>query len=281
MIRRLAVAGALLGAGLALAEEPDATESADAEASEDDGAVEESDALSRYRTHFDELAERTIGSAAMPVAFPWRRTHVQAAVAGSFLSELNNFDSARLGARVRRPAGGALLELGASWVFVGDTESSRRLALTPYRQAGRPSRLEVDLGVSYPLAEGVVTSMPRFLPAAQLVLSAHAGLRYVYYPGTHADMRLRQRLGALLSPRLSEEELAQLEDRRLDAMQVDEARYTLLVGLGNDVYLQQGVFVSPRVLAAVPLGSLGRRDDAPGSSLGLWLDLSLAVGMSW
>ena len=40
-------------------------------------------------------------------------------------------------------------------------------------------------------------------------------------------------VGAVLSPALTETELTNLEERRLDAMEVDPGRYGLLVGIGS------------------------------------------------
>ena len=53
------------------------------------------DPLSPYRIPYDELVQRTIGTASKPVAFDWRRTKVQGAINGDQLYELNNFNSLR------------------------------------------------------------------------------------------------------------------------------------------------------------------------------------------
>jgi hypothetical protein len=52
-------------------------------------------------------------------------------------------------------------------------------------------------------------------------------------------------------------------------MQVDPARYNLLVGLSLDVYFHSGGFLTPRVMATLPI---------TGSELGWWWDVSLALG---
>lgn len=268
MIRSLAIALLLCGPALSWAAEEGSDEESD--------QTEEEDPLSPYRTQFDELAQRTIGTTSMPVAFSWRRTRFQVAGFGAFLHELNNFDSMRTGGLLRLPSGGAMVEIGASWAFTWDNDSTRMLALTPYRQAARPSRLELDLSVGYPLAEGVVTAVPRIFPSVQLVFNAYADLRYIVYPGSKKEMNTREVLSSVFNPSLTEQELDNLEDRRLDAMQLDTGRYGLMLGLGNDLYFEQGFFVSPRVMVAVPLLSW-----ASGTELRLWADYSLAVGMSW
>lgn len=252
----------------------------------EDGAPEEApsaepplaqpeDPLSRYRTQFDVLTDRTIGTTSMPVAFNWRRTHVHLAATGSFLVELNNFNSARGGILTRFPTGGFLVEVGVSYVGVWDTLSSRMLALTPYRQPGRPARLELDLAVAVPLAEGVVTAVPRFFPAVQMVFNAYGGIRYDIYPTGFGHLKPGEVVGAVFSPTLTGTEIDNLEEERLAAMQVDPGRYGLMLGLGNDVYFEQGLFVTPRFLFSLPLLA-----PASGTRLPLWVDLSLAIGVA-
>lgn len=281
MIRRLAAAGALLWAGSARAEDPPADDvpaedPAEAPAGDqEEPPPEPVDVLSRHRTPFDVLADRAIGTTSVPVEFNWRRSSIQLAGASSFLFELNNFNSVRGGALARIPTGGTLLELGLSYVSVWNTPSSGQLALTPYRQPGRPDRLELDVALVVPLAEGVVTASPKLFPAVQLVFNAYGGVRYLIHPTGFARMTAGQVAGAILAPTLTEAEIANLEDDRLAAMQVDPARYGLMFGLGNDVYFEPGLFVSPRLLLAVPLLAPATRTD-----LLWWADFTIAVGVA-
>ncbi len=279
MIRSLLIAwlGLALLAAPATAQDGDADGTSDeAPASEGDTTEPDADPISKYRVRFDELAERTIGTASKPVAFNWRRSSFQVAANGSFLFELNNFNSMRGGAMLRLPSGGAIIEIGASYVRTWDTPSSRQLALTPYRQPGRPHRLEVDFGLAYPLAEGVVTAAPRIFPTTQLVFNAYAHVRYMVYPNGWGGMRPRQVIGAIFSPSMTEQELENLDDFRLDAMEIDSGRYGVMLGLGNDLYFEQGFFVSPRMMLAVPLLA-----PASGTNLLFWADFTLSVGMSF
>ncbi|MCB9746628.1 MAG: hypothetical protein H6739_15730 [Alphaproteobacteria bacterium] len=223
------------------------------EAPADDREEQPEDPLSPYRLPFDVLTERAIGTSARPVEFNWRRTTVHLAGTGSHLFELNNFNSLRAGGLVRVPSNRMLLEAGVSYVYVWDSPSSELLALTPYRQPGRPQRLEFDVGVALPVAEGVVTVWPRVFPAVELTFNLYAHLRYNFYPMTFSDMKVREIAAAVVSPTLSEDELGDLEERRLNAMQVDLARYGVMVGIGNDLYLRQGLFVSPRAMFALPI----------------------------
>lgn len=261
----LAAVLVLFGTGVAVAEEPPPPAP--------DGGPDD---LRRYRTPFPVLAERAIGTASQPVEFNWRRTRGQLAATGDQLLELNNFNSVRAGGLFRVPAGGVLYEVGVSYAWVWDTPSSELLALTPYRQPGRAPRVELDLQVGLPLAEGSVTTRPRWLPAAQLVLNGYVGLRYLFYPSSFEGMRAGEIFTALVSPRLTRTERENLQERRLDAMRLDAARYALQVGLGNDLYFRQGVFLSPRAMLALPV--LG---PATRTQLRLSGSLTLAVGAAW
>jgi hypothetical protein len=225
--------------------------------------------LARYREPLDAMMERMIGVASRAVRVDWRRKTVGFGVTGSRLLELNNFSSARLGAVVRRPFGGVMGELAVSRVFTWGSDSTRKLALTPYRQLGRPSRFELDVGLAYPLAEGVATARAGFFPATELVFSATAGLRYLWYPGALSGVGFRRHLTGLLKPRLSAGELDHLEKERPPGMQVDPARYNLLSGLSLDIYFHSGGFLAPRVMAALPL---------TGSDLDWWWEVSLGLG---
>ncbi|MEN0064900.1 MAG: hypothetical protein AAGA48_22335 [Myxococcota bacterium] len=233
------------------------------------------DPLSRYKTPFQVLANRTIGTVSSKLAFNWRRTKIQVGGTGSFLFELNTFNSARIGALIRRPTNSVMIEFGVSYTRVWDSESSRQLAMTAFRQPGRPSRLELETQVAIPLAEGVVTAMPRWFPSAQLVFNATLGFRYSIYPTGYAELRPGQVAAALFQPALSEAELANLEEARLDAMAVDPARYGITAGFTNDIYFERGIFVSPRVQFAVPALAF-----VTNSSLPFWVDVSLAVGVA-
>jgi hypothetical protein len=256
-----------------------ADDSAGGDSAADDSAggdSAEEDPLSKYKTPFGVLAERTIGTTSRPVEFNWRRTTVQLGGQVAQPFELNSFDSLRLGGLARIPRDGRIFEFGASYVWVWDTPSTEMLALTPYRQPGRPWRVSFEGTFGLPLAEGLVTASPRWFPALELVLMGYAGLRYDWYPGSMTGKTFRERLSATFNPGLTDSEEAFLEGRRHDGMQLDPARYTPMIGLGNDIYLAQGVFVSPRVMLSVPLFAL-----AVDSELYWWGEAVLVVGAAF
>lgn len=241
----------------------------------DDAETAEDDTLAPYRLPFDVLAERAIGTTSRPVEFNWRRTKVHLAASGNHLFELNNFNSMRAGVMARFPAERIIVEVGASYTFVWDSRGSELLAFTPYRQPGRPDRVELDFTLGVPLAEGVVTTFPGFFPAVELVFNAYAGLRYALYPTGFQGMRVREIGSALFSPTLTEMEEENLDEQRLTAMQLDPGRYGLMIGFGNDIYFKQGVFLSPRLMLAVPLLAPATETD-----LLFWADISLSVGIA-
>jgi hypothetical protein len=262
----------LLGEARAEDGEPPPAETS--ETGEADG--EEADVLSRHRAPFDVLVEQAIGTTSVPVEYNWRRTKVQVAATGNHYFELNNFNSLRAGGMVRLPSDSMLFEVHVSRVWVWDTPSSELLAYTPYRQPGRPSRMEIDITVGVPLAEGVVTVFPRWFPAVQMVLNAYGGLRYLLYPVGFSGMQVRDIGSAILTPTLNEVERANIDETRLDAMQIDPARYGLMAGMGNDLYFRQGVFLSPRAMFALPILAPATETD-----LLFWADFSLAVGVAF
>ena len=236
-------------------------------------STQEAQDLERWRTPVEALTERMIGSASKSVRFDWRKSPIGFGLIGTELLERNNFGSTRLGLMARRPFGPFMGEVAVSRAFSWSTDSSEKLSLTPYRQYGRPSRFELDLNVGYPLAEGVVTALPSIVPPAELVFSASAGLRYLFYPGSLDGASFFETAGAALAPRLTARELENLEAQRLPGMHIDSARYGLLAGLNLDIYFQPGAFITPRVLIAVPLLT-----PFTGTKLGLWWELSLGLG---
>lgn len=252
--------------------ESESTSSAPAQPEAPSGESERADS---YRAPVDALAESMIGTASRSVRFDWRRSPVGIALVGSELLERNNFGSARVGVLARRAFGDLVAEAAFNYAMTWPTLSSELLSLTPYRQAGRPNRFEADVNVSYPLAEGVVTPLPSFVPPAEMVFLATGGLRYLVYPEGFNNMRLEDVALALASPQLSEAELENLEHSRLPGMQVDPGRFGMLAGFSLDLYFQPGVFVSPRALLNLPVFSLGG-----GTRLGFWWETSIAVGFA-
>ena len=126
-----------------------------------------------------------------------------------------------------------------------------------------------------PLAEGVVTTVPKVFPAVQLVFNAHVQIRYLFYPTAWSEMTPAEVGRAIIAPALDQKQINNLDEARLDAMAVDPGRYGLMLGFGNDIYFKQGVFVSPRVMLATPVMA-----PVTDTNMLFWADLSLAVGVA-
>lgn len=234
------------------------------------------DALERHRTAFNALAERAVGQTSRAVRFDWRRSAVQVAVLGGLPAELNNFDTLRGGLAIRWPGDELLFALSLAWASVSSSESTDQLALTPYRQPGRPSRLELDFDVGFPLAEGAATAFMGWIPAVEVVFSAVARLRYLIYPGGWSGLGLRRTLGAIVDPSLTGRERDNLESDRLPGMKLDAGRYGLMGGLSTDVYFQSGLFFTTQMMLAVPLLDGLTDTELPyGFELDVWLGYAL------
>jgi hypothetical protein len=271
VIRSLVIAALLFPPAAAGAPDPLSEEGPP---SDEPAASPEAEAsVERYRTPVELLTEWMIGTASMPVRVDWRKSKVSFGLFGSELVERNNFGSTRVGALARVPFGDFLGELAISRVFTWGSDSTEKLARTPYRQYGRPARFELDINVGYPIAEGVATALPRFFPATQMVFSADAGFRYLFYPESLAKTELLDITKTVLSAQLTERERENLEAVRPPGMHIDGARYGLHAGFSLDLYFQSGAFVSPRVMVSIPLLS-----PINGTGLGFWWDVSLAAG---
>jgi hypothetical protein len=225
--------------------------------------------IDRHRTAFDVLNERMIGVASRSVRFDWRRSRFGVGGVFSQLLELNNFNSLRAGASVRKPLGNFLGEIAIDRVFTWGSDTTRKIALTPFRQLARPSRYELDVNLGYPIAEGVATARPGFFPATELVLFANVGFRYLFYPSAFVGGSFRDVAKSILSPRLSGRELEKLEPKRSPGMQIEDGRYNVVTGLSLDVFFQSGGFFTPRALISPPLRSGG---------LGWWWEMTFSGG---
>ncbi len=219
------------------------------------------------------LPEHFVGSTARAVRVDWRRAKAIPLLQVADIVERNNFQQVQANIGVRKAFGDILVEGALGFFWANDSASSLLLAQTPFRQAGRPSHFALDVNVGYPIAEGVVTPVTTWVPPAELVLVAWAGVRYSAFAETFPDRPFQDIGFDLVSPQLSATELARLDDASLDAMQVDTARLHTPVGLSLDVYLQPGLLVSPRVMVNVPV-----LIPITATQLGFFWELGLSVG---
>lgn len=231
--------------------------------------------IERYASPIDRLSEATIGHASRAVRYDWRRMKVGLSYQITQILELNDFYSLGNGLAVRRPFGEFMLEFGFLSVETSGSESTSKLALTPYRQGARPSRFELSLTGGFPVAEGVLTPRFSFLPATQWVFNVVGGARYVYYPGQSANMSFLEAVGTMFLPALNEKELGNLDARRPPGMQIIDSRYFFLFGVSSDLYFHSGLYLTPRAMLGLPGAS------ANTSSLGWWWELSLNLGWAF
>jgi hypothetical protein len=239
-------------------------------------AIADDDVVTRARTPVQALTEHFVGSTSRAVRFDWRRSPVMVGLAVGEVVEKNNFSQQRYGLLGRKAFSDLILEVGVQLYLSDDTPSSELLALTPYRQAGRPAHLEIDLNVGYALAEGVVTPLASFIPPAEVALVALGGVRYLGYWQTFPDRPIQDIGLSLASPQLGQIELERLDADAPEAMAIDPARLHALVGLGVDTYLQPGLWVSPRAMLAVPI-----LVPVTNTSLGFFWELTLVVGWAF
>ena len=136
--------------------------------------------------------------------------------------------------------------------------------------------MEIDLAIGLPLAEGVVTARPSFIPAIELVFSAYLNFRYLLYPTGFRGVEAGSAVGALFLPTLTDGEVASLERSRLPGMEVDRQRYYFLAGFGTELYFQQAFFIAPRVLIVVPFMAA-----VTGADMVFGFEFSLAVGAAF
>ena len=233
--------------------------------------------LEDHRTALQALNEHFLGSASRPVRFDWRKSNFALVLRVAEVLERNSFGQWQIGAMGRKAFGDVIVDAGLNAFFAYETPSSQQLALTPFRQAGRPNHFQLEANVGYAVAEGVVTPMVSILPPAELALVAWAGARYLMYVDTFTGSSSFTDVAAsLASPRLTEGEIIRLERSGPAGMQIDPARLHGLVGASLDVYLQPGVLVAPRVMVALPLLA-----PATGTQLGFFWELSIAVGYAF
>lgn len=241
---------------------------ADEEAPSDDAAK----TVSEAREPFASLVDQVIGDAFRPLVFDWRRKSLLLSLQAGQIAELNNFESRRYGLELTFPTSSMLVGFTFARVETSATSSSRLIARTPYRQAGRPSRFEFDTGIAIPLAEGIVTQRFNFIPAAHLLLTATGKMRYLYYPDSGKGYTGQQAVTRLFSKMLSNKEQENIEKHRLEGMKLDRARYNALAGVRIEMFFRSGLFLYNQTQLNIPY----QFNDEDG--LGAWWDLSLGFG---
>lgn len=218
---------------------------------------------------FPALVERTVGVAGKSVRFDWRKKKNLIFVNVGQPVEYNNFETYRTAAAVQFPAENLTLGFGLAKAFVFSTASADAIALMPYRQAGRPERWELELSGFYPVAEGVVTFRPDFMPAAQMVFSLAADVRYMVYPSLFSGQDFSNGFKSLIATRLSEADKDKLSPSAPAAMKIDSAKISVLTGFNLHLYTSGGLIVSSKAMLALSI---------LGTAMPRHADLTLGLG---
>lgn len=236
--------------------------------------IVDDESLEAWRTPLQALNEHFLGTASRPVRFDWRRSPAMFVLRLNEVVERNSFGQWQVGAMVRKAFGDILLDGGVNAFFAYETPSSQQLALTPFRQAGRPNHFQLEANVGYAIVEGVVTPFISWIPPMEMVLVAQAGVRYLVYVESFTGGRpFLDVARSIVSPQLTVEEIQRLETTGPEGMQIDPARLHSLVGASLDVYIQPGVIVAPRAMVGVPILS-----PITASELGFFWELGISVG---
>ena len=144
--------------------------------------------------------------------------------------------------------------------------------MMPYRQLGRPERWEILTGVFYPVAEGVVTLRHPVLPAAQMVLSLAADVRYLIYPSLFSKSDITGGLKSLLSTSLTTEQTDKLTQSAPAGMRVDPGKLNVLVGFNLHLYTSGGFIINAKAMLALAL---------LGTSMPRHADFSFGIGYAF
>ena len=125
------------------ANEPSPSEEDSAASEVSDYRQKQDESLREKRSTLDALPQASIAPTTTPLRLAVNPPFV--GINGSQLLELNNESWRRCTYEASNPE---FSEFQFNYVYVRDSRSSQQLALTPYRQPGRPARFELDMGLT-------------------------------------------------------------------------------------------------------------------------------------
>ena len=213
--------------------------------------------------------DNILGSVDRASVFEWRKYKLVSLAVGQLI-ELNTFDVSKVQVGIRFPmliSDEFNLQVDLGYVDVDSTYSSDYISNTPYRQAGRPSHFELDLGMDFPISEGVGNNIMEIIPVFQMSISLQARLRYLIYPSAISAMLEWEAIYKIFSPDLTTEELKFLSKSAPRGMKIEQNRYDFLFGTRVDLYSRKRFFLHLDNMIAMSYGSLGS-----------WIELSLGIG---
>lgn len=225
----------------------------------------------------DDIVKSQVGSVARASVYRWRQKSVLISLTAGQLVEMNAFESTKYAIVMRFPGETVTMQLGLARILVANTDATRELAATPYRQAGRPSRFEADFGLETPLSEGVANQLFEFYPLGQMVVSAQARLRYLVYPEVAKSKGgAREVMQSWFATALSDDDVEALSRNTPKAMAIDRGRLNLLGGLRFEHFASSGLAFHADLLLAAPIS-----DSNNAKGLGAWWEMTGGVGFGF
>ena len=118
-----------------------------------------------------------------PHRYDWRNDSLTLEAGYGNVAEYNSFRSEAYHVGFFTPTGGGWIFRGAARrVLTYNTDSSSKMALTPYSQSAQPSRYEFVLGMGYALLDGrSQTALSPRITDVNHALYALVGLQYNYF----------------------------------------------------------------------------------------------------
>lgn len=238
------------------------------------------------QSRFNTLVARTVGTTARPLIYDWRSQSCLLSIEAGPVIDLNTFESYHTGISCTIPRENTWISLGISRVWTLETDNSKILDRTPYRQVGRPSRYEIRSTFGLPVAEGIVTVMPSWLPAWDMVFSLQTSLHYLIYPESFSGLKgnfLDKVSKVFLSRSLSADEASAVQQSAPQSLLVDPSRLNILFGSSLHVFVQGGWFNRVQVEVGTPLLRAAPDSDGnqPASDISYWWEWSFGVGYAW
>ncbi len=126
------------------------------------------------------LVQEVISRAESPHSSDWRTYVAELQLGIGYVNERNNFTNSAYELSGAIPAGaGSQFRFGLRRVFMSGTESTDKIARTPYKQAAQYSRYEIQLAYAFGLMQGrAMTRLSPRLPDFEHTTLINVGAHY-------------------------------------------------------------------------------------------------------